>query len=200
VNLKFLGDVFDHWKGSLIEELSEAQLLRDLSIDPMTTDGAEWLPHDYAIYAHLLGVAAGDVLQHKTLIEVDRATYFAEIVHEGDLSLDPDTGIASGKRRPRYPRNYLFPAELHRLISLPERVIAVFQHAGRQRTHQRLEILMHKTKSTGEGFACCSYESVHAAMLFFSLSRVRIVRVRDHLNQLLGAHAPRRIGFWDETL
>jgi hypothetical protein len=38
MNLKFIGDAFDHWKGSLLGELAEADLLSDLAIDPMLTD------------------------------------------------------------------------------------------------------------------------------------------------------------------
>jgi hypothetical protein len=200
MNLQFLGDVFDHWKGSLIEELSRARLLRDLSVDPMATDESDWLPSDFVIYARLLGIAPQDVLRHEAGIAVNRASYMAEITHEGDLFLDPDTGITSGKRKPRYPLKYLYPAELHHFISVPQRVVAVFQHAGRQRTHQRLEILMHKIKSTGSEFACCSYESVHAAILFFSQDSRRIIHIRNHLTALLGDHAPKRVGFWHEIL
>ena len=38
MNLKYLGDTLDHWKGSVFQILQEAKLLRNLEVDAMMTD------------------------------------------------------------------------------------------------------------------------------------------------------------------
>jgi len=54
LNLNFLGDALDHWKGSLFESLQEAQVLRDFAVDPMASDLGSWNSDDFLILARLL--------------------------------------------------------------------------------------------------------------------------------------------------
>lgn len=46
-----------------------------------------------------------------------RNRYFAEIQHQGDLFLDPDTGIATG--RVAHPEHYVRPREIWSLLLIP---------------------------------------------------------------------------------
>jgi hypothetical protein len=38
MNLKYLGDTLDHWKGCLFEYLQAQCVLRDFAVDPMATE------------------------------------------------------------------------------------------------------------------------------------------------------------------
>lgn len=38
MNLRYLGDALDYWKGSVFFRLQERGILKDFSVDPMLTD------------------------------------------------------------------------------------------------------------------------------------------------------------------
>ena len=113
MNLMYLGDALDHWKGSLFEFLQAEQLLRDFAVDPMATDGHFWEDTDFALFARLLRINANQILRHEFPL-VQRAPYFNEIDHAGDLFLDPDTGIQTGGNG--HPAKYVKPHELAGLL------------------------------------------------------------------------------------
>ena len=50
MNLDFLGDALDHWKGSLFQSLCAAQVLRDFTVDPMATDQESWKEADFDVF------------------------------------------------------------------------------------------------------------------------------------------------------
>src|SRR6266542_4206536 len=104
MNLTFLGDALDHWKGSLFESLSRAGILRNFAVDPMASDLPAWRPEDFLLFAQLLRVDRSQIVEHQADLG-DRSRYFAEITHSGDLFLDPDTGVATG--RPGASRQHL---------------------------------------------------------------------------------------------
>lgn len=194
MRLEFLGDVYDHWKGSLCEHLTQAGLLRDLVVDPLSADTHDWTPADVELYSRLLRVPAGRIRLHRTLGN-ERRAYFAEILHPGDLFIDPDTGIASGRVRDRW--KYILPNELGGLLTPDTRVVAVYQHVARQQPRQRLQIIMNRLGREIPPFVCCSYESANAAMLFFSRTKTRVLAIRNYFHQLLGDHATRRVMLWE---
>jgi hypothetical protein len=41
LNLIYLGDALDHWKGSLFESLQQEKAVQGLAVDPMTSDLSE---------------------------------------------------------------------------------------------------------------------------------------------------------------
>jgi hypothetical protein len=195
MNLRYLGDALDHWKGSLFERLQRASLLRSLAVDAMATDAEDWQPADFALFADLLRVEGRQILRHKHLLEIDRGGYFAEITHEGDLFLDPDTGIATGKVG--VDSQYLFANEVHALLARqPGRVLAVYQHIRAQKTRDRLQRVISSLKLPDQPFTCCSYESGTVAMLFFSRDAGRVDALYQHFLVSLGRHAPGRIYRW----
>jgi len=55
LNLKFLGDALDHWKGSLFAALQRAQVVQNFLVEPVFSDSDDWRPDDRRIYAQLLG-------------------------------------------------------------------------------------------------------------------------------------------------
>src|SRR5262249_44692157 len=85
MNLRYLGDALDHWKGSLFERLQRETLLRSFAVDAMATDAEDWQPVDFALFANLLHIEERQILRHKHLLEIDRGGCFSEIAHEGDL-------------------------------------------------------------------------------------------------------------------
>lgn len=188
MNLKYIGDALDHWKGSLFEGLQLSGVLRSLAVDPMATDGSEWRPADRRLFARLLRIPVSALIRHRALL-TDRGRYFEEIQHPGDLFLDPDTGIATGRVTPQHVR----PDEVVRLLEQrPGRVIAVYQHVRAQRVRDRVAEVC---KAVSRHGAChwASYESGTVAMLFFSRDRRRVLRIAAYFRRQLGEHAVNRV-------
>jgi hypothetical protein len=96
MNLQFLGDALDHWKGSVFETLPQQGVLRDFLVDPMASDAPKWNPADLKLFARLLRIEQHQLVNHRHDLCTDRAWYFAEIQPNGDLFMDPDTGIKTG--------------------------------------------------------------------------------------------------------
>jgi len=94
MNVTFLGDALDFWKGCLFSRLRAEQLLRNLVVEPLLTDFQDWHPNEFALYAELLAVDI-QVIHHEDQhqLATDRVAYLAEIEDiDGDVFLDPDTG------------------------------------------------------------------------------------------------------------
>jgi len=132
MNLKFLGDALDHWKGSVFEGLQSSNVLEDFRVDAMASDIDNWRPEDRSLYAKLLRVRESQIVEHKATLDSNRKEYFYEIPRYGDLFLDPDTGIktSSGKNKQYIKLDevfYLMNHERHRIL-------AVYQHGSRDRT------------------------------------------------------------------
>jgi len=193
LNLKYLGDALDHWKGSLFEYLANAGVLRQFAVDPMASDLLEWTEADYALFARLLRVNETQIIRHQISL-FDRPRYFAEIIHKGDLFLDPDTGIATG--HVNQEEQYIWPREVGFLLGEPaDRLLGIYQHVRAQRVSARADDCLDKLKEEIGGFGWCSYESGTVAMIFLSRRVDRTNKVVDALRGLLGSHAERRIRF-----
>jgi hypothetical protein len=192
MNLRYLGDALDHWKGSLFEQLQVAGVLEDFAVDAMETDAEDWQPFDTALLATLLRIEPNRILGHREDLALNRSGYFDEITHKGDLFLDPDTGIATGKVLS--PPQYVFPKEVHELfVREPSRVLAVYQHIRAQRACDRVQQVLTALTLKAQPFSCCAYESGTVAMLFLSRQSRRIDAIHIHLGEYLGRHASRRI-------
>ena len=195
MNLRYLGDALDHWKGSLLARLQEARLLTLLAADAMASDEPDWTPPDRQLFATLLRITPEQIIRHHTHLATDRATYFREITHSTDLFLDPDTGIATG--RVKNASQYLRAAELHALLgAYTSRVVSVYQHIRAATTRSRLTAIMSVLSEGRHPFCCCSYESSTVAMLFFSRDAARVEAIHQHFAQLLGRHSTGRTYVW----
>jgi|WetSurSiteA1Bulk_404760.scaffolds.fasta_scaffold104489_1 hypothetical protein len=196
MNLQFLGDALDHWKGSVFAELQHSSLLNDFRVDAMASDSENWEQIDYRLYARLLRVQQAQLVVHKNALSGDRSNYFHEIPSIGDLFLDPDTGFKTGTVRTL--SQYLKAAELHDLLKRnKDRVIAVYQHVRARRTRDRVEEVLRVLRNEGSRFFCTSYESGTVALLFFASEPERIEAIREHFCALLHRHAESRIGHWN---
>jgi hypothetical protein len=192
MKLEYLGDALDHWKGSLFEYLKAEGTLNELAVDPMATDRDSWKEGDLQIYARLLHVERHLIIPHRARL-ADREQYFAEITHNGDLFLDPDTGIATSHTS--QAEKYVRRKELAALLRHPEsRVVIVYQHIRAQKTRERIKKCVDVVKQEVEPVRWCSYESPTAAMLFLCNDGARIGRVQEALNTLLGGQAEKRVG------
>ena len=195
MNLRYLGDALDYWKGSLFLHLQEAGILKDFSVDLMLTDPEHWYAPDFRLYGDLLQTRLDQILQHKRKLQEDREKYFAEVTHTGDLFIDPDTGIALG-----YARNaekYIRVQEVHQLLreKLP-RILCVYQQIGREKTRDRVRKLITALAEFNSRSYCCSYETPTVAMLFLSQKQSRIEQMNKYFKNYLGRHADRRVGIW----
>ena len=195
MNLKYLGDALDHWKGSLFERLQNENLFREFFVDAMASDAVEWQIADWKLFANLLRVKDAQVVRHNCSLVTDRAAYFGEITQKGDLFLDPDTGIATG--RVSNASQYLFGNELNGLLDRgPKGVVAVYQHIRAQKTRDRLHNVVNTVKLPNRPLSCCSYESGTVAMLFLSRSDARIDSISQDFKRLLGSRVTRRVHRW----
>src|SRR3990172_6412099 len=183
MNLAFLGDALDHWKGSIFESLQRGGIVRDFAVDAMASDLADWKPEDFALFAKLLRVDQGQLISHKQSL-ADREAYFDEIKHSGDLFLDPDTGIATG----RPSKEHLAPTEVAKLLGSGDRILAVYQHVRAMRVCDRVDAVCEVIQRASPSTHWCSYESGTVAMIFLATSPERLDAVRGHFSSLLGRH------------
>jgi hypothetical protein len=75
MNLHYLGDAHDHWKGALFEHLQCEGALQDLMIDRMATDPEEWTEADFRLYARLLRVEPRQIIRDERAL-ASRKNYF----------------------------------------------------------------------------------------------------------------------------
>jgi len=123
MNLRYLGDALDHWKGSLFESLQQANILHDFAVDAMASDWTDWQPDDISLFARLLRVNKSQVIAHSVGL-TNRTRYFGETKHTGDLFFDPDTGIQTGKVQ--NTAHYIQPAEILRYLRDAERIVIIY--------------------------------------------------------------------------
>jgi hypothetical protein len=191
VNLTYLGDALDHWKGSLLEFLQERHALRNFAVDAMASDLTSWTANDCEVFLRLMRITSSELIRHNASLE-NRAAYFREILHVGDLFLDPDTGFATGPVKDR--RCYIFPSEVGGLLDVSDgRLLAIYQHVRAQRVTRRVDRVLEILRGSIGHFGWCSYESASVAMLFVSRAATRTLCVADCFKSLLGRHAAGRI-------
>lgn len=195
MNLRYLGDALDYWKGSVFFRLQERGILKDFSVDPMLTDPEDWRTADFQLYSDLLQIRPDQVLQHKRKLREDREKYFTEVVHAGDLFVDPDTGIAL--RPVGHAEKYIKVREIHQLLGekLP-RILCIYQHVRAQKTKDRVSELVLALVGVNTRIHCCSYETPTVAMLFMSKKQSRIEQMNKYFKNYLGRHVDRRVEIW----
>jgi len=196
MNLQFLGDALDHWKGSVFEILQKSGQLVNFRVDAMASDAEDWGPSDWNLFSSLLRVRPDQIIPHRNSLKGSRANYFQEISESCDLFLDPDTGVQTGAVN--NPWQYLRPIELVALLDKnPKHVVAVYQHVRAQATRVRVQQVLTSIKIINQGFFCTSYESGTVALLFISFDRSRVKSINNCFGALLGKHADRRVGLWE---
>jgi hypothetical protein len=189
LNLRFLGDALDHWKGSLFESLQSARILRNFAVDPMASDLVSWRREDFRIFARLLHVWPTQIVQHVENLQ-KRSMYFAEISHQGDLFLDPDIGIATG----RVKSEHVSPTEIRTFLDSPAtRLLVVYQHVCGQKASDRVDAVLTVLQKKIGRCSWASYESSTVAMLFLSRTPERTEEVIDHFRGVLGSHAKGKV-------
>lgn len=190
MNLAFLGDALDHWKGSLFESLQQSAVLRDFAVDAMASDWTAWQPEDLALFARLLRVQPAQVIRHTVGLS-SRSQYFSEIVHGGDLFLDPDTGVATGTVKSIH--QYIKPSEIAGLLLPLDRMLAIYQHIRAQSVSARVDAVCRTLNCAIGSCHWTSYESGTVAMIFLSRSQPRTAAVAEHFGAVLGRHALGRV-------
>lgn len=192
MNLKFLGDALDYWKGSVFLRLKNGGILKDFSVDPMLTDPGDWNAADFQLYADLLQIRPKQILQHKIELGEDREKYFAEIMHTGDLFADPDTGITL--RDTGHAEKHIRVREVHQLLGekLP-RILCIYQHIRAQKTRDRVRELIAALAEFDTRIYCCAYETPTVAMLFISRKQNRIEQAHKYFKNYLGRHSDKRV-------
>ena len=188
MNLRYLGDALDHWKGALLSHLVNEGQLTNLGVYPMATDAADWLPEDYALYAKLLRVPESAIVREPVRLG-SRNRGFPNMHSVGDVFLDPDTGIATGRVANR--GQYATALDVCSFLSNGmNRVVAVYQHIRAKHTRERVACILRTFPSP---VFWSSYESGTVAMLFFSFADWRCDEVAVSMRRLLGRHATNRV-------
>jgi hypothetical protein len=194
MNLQFLGDALDHWKGSVLALLESTGALQRLAVDPMMSDATLWDEPAVEAYSRLLRIVPDQVVRHHVRIAA-RRQYFDEITHEGDLFLDPDTGVlprSGGNGVDKYVKSTEVVQLLQRHSS---RIVAVYQHARGSIGTRVDESVALVTEAVGS-LPWCAYECTSVAMLFFSSNQSRVDSVTAALCAFLGCHAEQRVRSW----
>lgn len=193
MNLAYLGDPLDHWKGALFESLQKGGVLKEFAVDPMASDLESWKPEDFTLLARLLKVRPDQIITHDSNLQ-DRTSYFAEISHHGDLFLDPDTGVATWQVTGVKVRQFVRPSEIKQLLdSQFHRLVMFYQHVRAQKVRDRVDAVLGALRHEAGEYSWCSYECPTVAMLFLARTPDRPASVRKHFANLLGRHATGRI-------
>jgi hypothetical protein len=188
MNLKYLGDALDYWKGSVFERLQTKKLLQGFCVDAMASDKRLWKEADTKLYAELLRINQSQLIRHDHDLSKERAKYFSELPTDGDVFLDSDTGIATGEVT--CPAHYVRPVELQNVMQGgTRRLVIVYQHIRAQRARDRVERILAVLNRRQFQFSCTSYESPTVALLFFGAKLERVKAVHDFFKSFLGAHA-----------
>lgn len=191
----FLGDALDHWKGSVLSVLAEGGCLRDLAVDAMLTDPNEWQQIDRDLYAALLRVPVEHIFIDLVAIAADRVAHFRELLHEGDLFLDPDTGVRTGWVL--HHDRYVTPQEIETLLPpQQERLLVVYQHVRQRHVRDRVETVATALRTADAAIVGCSCESSNAALLFVSHSPGRVRCAYNALTAFFQPVAQRRVFLW----
>ncbi|MGD0275598.1 MAG: hypothetical protein ABSB79_06025 [Syntrophales bacterium] len=144
----------------------------------MITDPKIWTNKQLGLYATLLNLTNNRILNYDKIFKgAPRIKYFQSINHTGDLFIDPDTGIATGKK---ITPKRIFIDEIDLLLKKnSDRVIAIYQHNARGKMSDRLnEVIKHILKKIRDLY-CTYYMSSNVAMIFISKNGVRIKKIHD---------------------
>jgi len=187
MNLKHLGDAFDHWKGSVIELIGG----KTLRVLPMFTDQKKWKPRQLSTYARLLHRKPGDILKQKvTFSRKSRAGYFGNLGNE-DLFLDPDTGILPDQNA---TKRHVKPSEIATLLEESgSRMLLIYQHSSHEKDgfSEKLKLLRRS-----DGLDSCfmfAYDAGTVSMVILSRSKNRVKKASKRIRSWLGPVGPARI-------
>lgn len=186
MNLRHLGDAFDHWKGTMLEITCP----KGARIVPMFTDENRWNRKQLEAYARLLRVSSKDVLHSETRFSNgSRGTYF-DIPESGDLFLDPDVGICTNAR-PK--KEHIAPSEIAAilLVSRP-RILLIYQNKWQRKTMRETLNMVLSTERL-EKFYRFGFDAGQVGIIFISCDRKRIVKAMERVQSWLGPVAPNRI-------
>ena len=138
-------------------------------------------------------------LKHTRKLAWEREEYFNEVVHAGDLFVDPDTGITLRSRGSI--QRYIKIKEIHQLFSEElSRVLCIYQHIGHEKTRDRVRKINTALAESNSRSYCCSYETPTVAMFFISKKQRRIKQIKKYFRNYLGGHADRRWKYGEEKV
>ena len=201
MNLEHLGDALDHWKGAIFSQLRNNDWFRDFAVDPMITNQTPWDDADTGVYRKLLDLEDNEPVLHANALfsHQTRQQYFKELIHGGDMFLDPDTGIATAPT----DAQHVTVDEIHSLFRgdyMEDRTILVFQHAGHDPFAARIEQLAGRViapeNNLDRDLYCCSYECGRVAMLFLSVNRDRLMSVPKIFSGFIGTGGRSVVRMW----
>ena len=178
MRLQFFGDCYDIVKKSLIAWLGE---VGRWAAHPMFTEPVA--PDQAALFARFLGARLVSV--EPLTPTTDRAVYFSSCRSEGNLFLDPDTGVRLEPRRDSESVNYVFGPELVGLSrERPRALTLVFDQSFSRGSEAHLiqEKLAFFASRGVHGFAYSS----HAPFLVLSSQAELVGRAHERLLEVSG--------------
>ena len=194
MNARFLGDAMGYWKGSLIRILADNDVIHDLAVEPMITGREPWTEEDLLTYRRLLGLRSNIICHEYSIFSGRREQYFRGTEHDGDLLLDPDTGIYTGVRVPT--RKHITVPEIRCLLERHETctpLLIVYQHSARGLLREKLMGIQKTLLQEIPGTRCIAYEGGCVAMFFISKDRARIQCTYNALREHLTGTAENRV-------
>lgn len=187
MNLKHLGDAFDHWKGSVLKLIPS----QNLQIVPMFTDRRKWSQRHRIAYANLLQRKQEDIWRPTKQFSNETRGHYFDNMGDSDLFLDPDTGIASGKRA---KDSHLRVSEISSLLKKSKRrVLFIYQHSSRKKDWLTRKLETLRSTTDLKGSSMFAYDSGPVSMIIISMSKTRVGEARRRLRHSLGPISRSRI-------
>lgn len=180
MELGYLGNEVDTFKGAILRLLTAYQLLRDLAVDPMITDPERWDAKSYEFYSKLMGI---EIRPNQPLaIRLSGHRRAPGIPgHSGDFFLDPSTGVVYGQQD---GERYIFPNEVRALLN-PSNVVVIYQAWPQGGRDAAVEAIQAVDQPSGS-LAAVTCDRRKTSMLFFSRDFARIESITAWLRRWMG--------------
>jgi hypothetical protein len=166
---EYLGDAYDHWKGSLISILIKKKAIHhNLAVMPMLTE--RWTANDLRVYGKLLNLSPSRI-------------HLNNIPIKCDLFIDPDIGIEP----PSGPnKKHIKLDKIKVLLEHNNRVLMVYQHTPRKIFREQICETLKRISRKIPKVHYCVYECGQVAMIFISSRDERIEKIKKSLKSYLG--------------
>jgi hypothetical protein len=178
MNLKYLGDALDHWKGAVIDQMGD----KEIRVVPMLTD--KWDKRHIVLYAGLLRVDRGNIVKSNvTFSKQTRGNYFRDLGNH-DLFVDPDTGVWT-KTNPG--SKHIGVGEIGSLLhDAPARILLIYQNRFHKKNYARAKLDDILRSNPLKGCHAFAYYAGAVSMIVVSRNHRRFNEFRSRLKKWLG--------------
>ena len=177
MNLKYLGDAMDFWKGGVIYRIKKWGF--NLKVLPCFTNAPPmWKPPSayLNLYCKILNISVPDILNPSSQFPTSpRADYFNNLPTD-DLFIDPDTGIHIGSKP---QKTHISTSDLNTLLKIKEeRLLFVYQHSSRSKKYLNKTVKAVSKSKDLPGVNAFGYYAGSVSLVVLSKDKNRLNKIK----------------------